>query len=112
MLEFLLSFGLLKLSSLPEDKKKEVIEKMEITITEAVVLFEYEKTNKGYWDGPKLHQQVVNKALAIAEALYLGYSLLFLFDNATSHSVYAKDVLCIMQMNKEVGFKQPWLRNR
>ena len=88
-LEFLLLFGRLNLSSLPEDKKKEVMEKVEITITEAVVLFEYGKANKGYWDGPKLHQQVVNKALPIAEVLYPGYSLLFLFDNATSHSVNA-----------------------
>ena len=39
--------------------------------TEAVEVFEYEKNNDGYWDGAKLHQQVVNKALPIAEALYL-----------------------------------------
>lgn len=87
------------------------MEKAGITITEAVVLFEYGKANEGYWDGPKLHQQVVNKALPIAEALYPGYSLLFLFDNATSHSVYAQDVLRTMQMNKGIGGKQPWLRN-
>lgn len=33
-----------------------------------------------------------NKALLIAEALYLRYLLLFLFDNAISHLVYAKDL--------------------
>ena len=46
--EFLLLFERLNLSSLPKDKKKEVMKKAEITITEAVVLFEYGKTNKGY----------------------------------------------------------------
>ena len=85
------------------------MEKAGIIITEAVVLFEYGKANEGYWDGSKLHQQVVNKALPITEALYPGYSLLFLFDNATSHSVYAQNALRTTQMNKGVGGKQPWL---
>ncbi len=53
----------------------------------------YRINNDGYWDGAKLHKQVVEKALPIIEALYPGYSLCFLFDNAISHSVYAKDVL-------------------
>lgn len=54
---------------------------------------------------------MVNKALPIAEALYPGYSLLFLFDNATSHSVYADNALCTGGMNKGSGGKQVWLRN-
>lgn len=87
------------------------MEKEEITITEAVVLFEYGKANEGYWDRPKLHQQVVNKVLPIVEALYSSYSLLFLFDNATSYSVYAQDALRTTQIIKKVGGKQPWLRN-
>ena len=64
--------------------------------------FEYGKNNDGYWNGAKLYQQVINKALLIAEALYFGYSLLFLFDNATSHSMYTKDVLQVKNMNKSV----------
>lgn len=87
--DFLLPFEQLNLLSLSEGKKKGVIDKTGLSVIEAVELFEYEKTNEGYWDGSKLHKQVVNKALPITEALYLGYSLLFLFDNATSHSVYA-----------------------
>ncbi len=79
--------------------------------TESVEIFEYGKNNDGYWDGAKLHQQVVNKALSIAETLYLGYLLLFLFDNATSHSVYAKDVLQVKDMNKGIRGQQPRLRN-
>ncbi len=89
-----------------------MMEKAEIIIIETVVLFEYRKANKRYWDGPKLHQQVVNMALFIAEVLYSSYFLLFLFDNATSHSVYAKNTLRITQMNKKVGSKKPWLCNR
>ena len=88
------------------------MEKGEITITEKVVLFEYGKANKEYWNRPKLHQQVVNKVLSIAKALYLGYFFLFLFDNATSHSVYAQNALRTTQINKGVSGKQPWLRNR
>ena len=61
-----------------------MIEKTGLTFRQAVELFEYGKNNEGYWNGPKLHKQVVTKALSIAEALYLGYSLLFLFDNTTS----------------------------
>lgn len=80
--------------------------------TEAVELFEYEKNNERYWDGAKLHQQVVNKALPIAKALYPGYSLLFHFNNAISHSVYAKDALQTKEMNKRPGGKQKHLRDR
>ena len=70
------------------------------------------KTIIRYWDGAKLHKQVVEKALPIAEAFYLGYSLCFLFNNTTSHFVYAKFVLQIKNINKRVGEKQPILCNR
>ena len=53
------------------------------------MLFKYRKANKRYWDGLKLYQQVINNTLPIAEAFYPSYSLLFLFNNATSDSVYA-----------------------
>ena len=46
-----------------------------------VEVFEYRKNNNRYWNGVKLYKQVVSKALPIAEALYLRYSLLFLFDH-------------------------------
>lgn len=110
-LKFLLPYGRLNLNSLTLEKKNEVIRQNSLTETEAVELFEYGKNNKSYWDGAKLHQQVVNKALPIAEAFYSGYSLLFFFDNATSHSVYAKDALQVKDMNKGPGGKQSQLRN-
>ena len=109
--EFILSFGRLNLTSLSPEKRQEVLEQTGLNHTEAVEIFEYRKNNDGYWDGAKLHQQVVNKALPIAEALFLGYSLLFLFDNATSHLVYAKDALQAKDMNKVIGGQQAQLRN-
>lgn len=68
-------------------------------------IFEYGKNNHKYWDGTKLHKQVVDKALPIAQILYSEYSLLFLFDNFTSHFIYSKDALQIKDMNKGPGEK-------
>lgn len=76
-----------------------------------VEIFEYEKNNNEYWDKTKLHKQIVNKTLLITEVLYPGYSFLFLFDNITSHSVYAKDILQIQEMNKSIRGKQVQLHN-
>ena len=108
---FLLPFGRLNLASFSSKKRKKVVEKCGLLETEAVKVLEYEKNNDGYQDGAKLHKQVVSKALPIAEALYPEYSLLFLFDNATSHSVYAKDALQVQEINKGVRSKQAQLRN-
>ena len=85
---------------------------MGLHIIEAIEIFEYEKSNNGYWDRPKLYHQVVTKVLPIAEALYPGYSLLFLFNNTTSHFIYAQNALCTANINKEVEEKQPILCNR
>lgn len=76
-----------------------------------VELFKYRKNNERYWDGPKLHKQVVNKALSIAKMLYPGYSFLFLFDNVTNHSIYIDNALRIRGMNKKNYEKQVWLYN-
>lgn len=91
--DFLFLFSRLNLSPLSKEKKKVIIGKIGLTVTKAVELFEYGKSNKGYCNGPKLYKQVVNKALPITKALYPGYSLLFLFDNKTSHSMFAQDAL-------------------
>lgn len=48
---------------------------------------------------------MIIKALPIAKVLYSGYSLVFLFDNTISYSIYAKNVLCIRDMNKSLGSK-------
>ena len=39
------------------------------------------------------------------KVLYPGCLFLFLFDNTTSHLVYAKDALQVQEMNKSVGGK-------
>lgn len=83
-----------------------MIEKVRLTFKELVKLFEYRKNNEKHWDRPKLQKHVVNKALPIAKALYLGYLLLFLFHNATYYSIYVDNVLCIKKMNKKSGGKQ------
>ena len=87
------------------------MKKAKITITKAIVLFEYGKANKRYWNRPKLYQQVVNKALSIPKAFYPDYVFLFLFGNATSHSIYADNALYTLQKNKRVNAKQFWLCN-
>lgn len=60
---FLLLFSRLNLSSL--SKKKKSNQKIRLSVTEDMKLFEYRKANKGYWDGSKLYKQVVNKAVPI-----------------------------------------------
>ncbi len=72
---------------------------------EVVETLKYGKNNDGYWDEAKLHKQVVNKALPIIGTLYPGYLLLYLFDNAISHSVYAKEVIQTEDMNKKCRTK-------
>lgn len=80
-------------------------------VTKVVEIFEYEKSNDRYWDRPKLHHQVITKALPITKALYPGYSFLFLFDNATSYSVYTQNALRTANMIKKMRKKQPILRD-
>ncbi len=70
--EFILPYGRLNLASLTSEER-ETIRRTGLLEEEAVEIFEYGKNNDGYWDGAKLHQQVVNNALPIAEALYPGY---------------------------------------
>ena len=82
------------------------MEKCGLLETEVVEVFEYGKNNNGYWDRAKLYKQVVSKALRIAEVLYSRYSLLFLFNNATSHLFYAKNAFQVQEMNKSVKGKQ------
>lgn len=56
-------------------------------------------------------KQVKEKVLLIAEALQPKYSLLFLFDNATSHSIYLVNVFWIKNMSKRLEGKQAFLRD-
>lgn len=109
--DFLFPFGRLRISHLSNEGQNLFQTATGLAEREAVEIFEYGKNNDGYWDGPKLLKQVIEKAIPIADALYPGYSLLFMFDNATSHAVYAKDALCTGGMNKGSGGNQPLLRD-
>ncbi len=78
---------------------------------EAIEILKWAKNNGRYRNGIKLLQHVMEKALPIAEALYLRYSILFIFDNTTRHSVYTEDALCTYTMNKRPSDKQVILCN-
>lgn len=106
--DFLLPWSRLNLFSL-FDKRQLESTTLDVP-AEAVTYFEYGSGNEGYWTGDHLLQQIVDKALPVAEVLYPGYELLFMFDNATSHSVYAKDALRVGNMNKNQGGQQLFLR--
>jgi len=106
--DFLLPWSRLNLLSLPKERQQELTSSG--VPLEAAVLFEYGK-EEGYWDGQRLLEQLKTRALPIASALYPGYEFLFLFDNATSHSVYTDDALRASKMNKGRGGRQPLLRD-
>ena len=65
---------------------------------------------EGYWTRKHLLDQIKFKALPIVEILYPGYKLLLIFDNATNHAIYAKDVLQAAHMNKRPRGQQLFLR--
>ena len=71
--------------------------------------FKYKKIEERYQTGKYLVDQIQKKALSIEKALYLSYELLFIFDNVTSHAVYAKDELQIGNMNKNSCDQQLFL---
>ena len=54
--------------------------------------------------------QIINKALLIPKSLYSGYELLFMFDNVTSHSIYAKNEWQVAYINKEPGGQHLFFR--
>lgn len=58
---------------------------------------------ESYWIREHLLNQIFKKALPIAQTLYPGYELLSMFDNATLHSIYAKNGLQVVYMNKGPG---------
>lgn len=78
-------------------------------LLEVAIYFEYGKIKERYWTGEHLLDQIQKKALSIAKALYPGYVLLFMFENATSYLVYVKDTLQVANMNKGSGSQQAFL---
>ncbi len=89
VLEFLLFFARLGLSHSSQIQQEEIMRNTSLKINAAIESLEYRENNDGYLDGMKLLWQVIEKVLPIAKVLYFGYSILFMFDNVTSHSIYA-----------------------
>ena len=96
--DLLLLWSRLNVFSLPSQQQTDLVNSG-ISL-EVATYFEYSKMEEGYWTGEHLLDQIRTKALSIGEALYPGYELLFMFDNVTSHAVYAKDALQVAHMNK------------
>ena len=106
--DFLLPWSWLNLSSLLLQQQKDLVNS-DIPL-EAATYFEYSKMEERYWTEEHLLNQIKFKALPIAKALYLGYKLLFMFDNTTNHTIYTKDVLQVAHMNKRPGGEQFFFR--
>lgn len=83
-------------------EKQEEFFKSEI-LKKAFTYFKYGKFEEEYLTKNYLLDQIVKKTLYIAEALYSDYALLFLFDNATNHLIYAQDVFQVTHINKGLG---------
>ena len=58
-----------------------------------------------WWDGAKLLDQILTKAIPAFEAEFPGAQALFMFDNAKGHVKFADDALRVSKMNLEDGGK-------
>ncbi len=105
---FLLPWSKLNLLSLSSQQQEDLASSR--ILTEAVTYFDYRKIEERYLIRENLLDQIVEKALLIEEALYSGYELPFLFDNATSYSIYAPNALQVANMKKGPGGQQSFLR--
>lgn len=64
-------------------------------------VFKYRINYDRYWNRAKLYKQIVNKTLSITKAFYLGYLLLYLFNNVRNQFIYAKNTLQVKDINKK-----------
>lgn len=60
-----------------------------------------------WWNGDKLLEQVVDKAIPAFEAQFPGCKALFAFDNARNHLKFADDAPHVSEINLEPGGKNP-----
>ena len=61
--------------------------------------------------GKHLLDQIKSKVLFIAKTLYLGYELLFMFDNTISHAIYIKDELLFAHIKESSVYNKLALWN-
>lgn len=72
---------------------------------------EFLETGSGiWWTGEMLVQQV-KKALSVFRSAFPSQRAVWLFDNATGHSIYAPDALVASRMNLNPGGKQPHMKD-
>lgn len=75
-------------------------------LSELILYFKYKKIEESYWNKKYLMNQIINKALLFVKSLYLGYKLLFIFDNIKNFSIYAKNILQVAYRNKRLSNQQ------
>jgi hypothetical protein len=63
-----------------------------------------------WWDQEYLIEQLEMKAIPIFNRVFPGRQALFIFDNATIHSAFAKNALRVTKLNIAPGGKQPFMR--
>lgn len=73
-------------------------------LKETVIYCEYKKSKEEYQIRKHLLNQIIKKTLSIKKALYLGYLLLFLFNNTTSY------LLQIVYISKKLDSQKLFLR--
>ncbi len=71
----------------------------------ACVIIYLGKNNDGWWKAKDLIKQVVERAIPIFEACFLGCQALFAFDNALSHATFLANALIVKCMNLNLGEK-------
>jgi len=55
-----------------------------------------------WWDGEKLLEQIINKAIPLFKSQFPGCKAFFLFDNAKTHCKYASDALRVSVTNRDL----------
>ncbi|CAG8841257.1 18201_t:CDS:1, partial [Racocetra persica] len=78
---------------------------------EACVITYPGKNGDGWWKSEDLINQIINHAIPIFKACFLGYQVLFTFDNATSHAIFSPDALVANYVNLGPARKQEKLRS-
>jgi hypothetical protein len=73
--------------------------------SKAVEIMKY--SGRIWWNGDKLLEQVIDKAIPASEAQFPGCKALFGFDNARNHLKFANNALHISEINLEAGEINP-----
>lgn len=68
------------------------------------------KSREGYWTGKDVVMQVMDLAIKLFEYTHRGCEGVFVFDNSSSHGLYANDALVARRLNAYPGRQQPQMR--